>query len=165
MKDIRPLLKEVREILEENESLESVCKNVERLREELSDVKLLQSNRWDLGYVLDDGKYYIEHELGSPEEFEKARLEFIEGIDTLLQPDWPDSFDYLSVTYSRPDSAFGLRVQIQISGVYVSCSELDLKKEVEKAISKLNQNQSAHNFLLNAVYILPTTYKEYKLIL
>lgn len=165
MKDIRPLLKEVRDILEKNESIESVCKNVERLREELSDIKLLQGNVWDLGYILDDGKYYIEYELGSPEEFEQARLKFIEDIDILLKLDWPDSFDFLGVTYSRLESAFGLSIRVQVSGMQVSCSEEELKQEVEQALSKLNQNQSAQNFLLNAVYVLPTTYKEYKLVL
>lgn len=167
MKDIRPLLKKLIEILESSKEPEKIIRSVQEVKEEF---ELLYGTVYDeldrIGYVGSDGKVYgCAGESFDGWEFENDRRILTEVLKSHRNEEWPDSHDKLSVSYINKENGFGLSIEAQISGCRVVCIYDDLKQEVEKALSKLNQNQSSQNFLLNAVYVLPPTYKEYKLIL
>ncbi len=166
MKDIRPRLKKLKNLLElENDEIRLTLSKYNSIMDKLRPYTLYIP---EIGYIGYDGNYHIGYEFeetASRDEFVRVKKECLEYVNELLEGNFPDSSNGISVTYKKPGHGLGLRITIQTSSVSVHCFEVSLKDQVEKSLETLNQNQSAQNFLLNAVYVLPTTYKEYKLIL
>lgn len=165
MKDIRPVLKELKKILESAEKPSDVSKKALRFVKDTSLEGTDLGDRFSFIGCWDEGAYYSCECKACVESFEQTREDSLELIEQLITKDWPDSSDTLVVTYQTPSAGLSLKISIQVSRLKIECSEDELRIEVEQALAKLNQNQSAENFLLNAVYVLPKTYKEYKLIL
>jgi hypothetical protein len=162
MKDIRPILDKVEKALKSKSSARNISEQVMEMQKSIPTGSLLYNELSFIG-CWDEGAYMdceCEHCL---ESFEETRKDCLSLIKTMRGLDWPDSRDALVASYSKPSGGFGLKISVQVSGLEVFCIHQDLKKEVEQALTKLNQSQSAQNFLLNAVYILPEKYKEYKL--
>ncbi len=162
MKDIRPILSKIEDLLESNKAPHNVAKEVERAIEDSS----LRGTQLSFDIAPCGWGEEITKDctcevcLGHFEDDRKRSLILIKKLSTV---DWPDSADSLVAAYQKPGAGLSLKIVTQVSGYKVECSEEELKQEVEKALTKLNQNQSAQNFLLNAVYVLPTKYKDYKL--
>ncbi len=168
MKDIRPILKELKKLLERED--DEIKKTIDKFGNIVGRLRKLNLEIPSLGYIDYDGNYWREYDheadlLDTEEDFRNAKLNALEYTDKLLNGEFPDSLDELRVAYwnSNRSSAFSLTIAVQVSGFRVLCGHEELKQEVEKALAKLNQDQSAQNFLLNAVYVLPTKYKDYKL--
>lgn len=168
MKDIRPILAQVSELLSTDLSNVELANRLMRIREES---ELLESEFWitmeDLGGV-DEEKNIWSRSGGfimSDWEFNNELKGLKYMIESHSKMDWPESHNKLTLNYSSKYSGFGLAITLQVSGLTVQCIHDDLKQQVKQALAKLNQNQSAENFLLNAVYVLPKRYKDYKLVL
>ena len=162
MKDIRPTLSKIEGLLESNKAPHSIAKEVEQVIEDSS----LRGTQLSFDIAPCGWGEEITKDctcevcLGHFEDDRKRSLSLVKKLSTV---DWPDSADTLVATYQKPSAGLSLKIIIQISSFKVECSEEELKQEVEKALTKLNRHQSAQNFLLNAVYVLPTKYKDYKL--
>jgi hypothetical protein len=165
MKDIRPVLAKLKEILESKDKPYDISQNALKLIKDTPLEGTNLGNRFSFIGCWDEGAYYECECSECLNSFEQTRKDSLKLIEQLLTNDWPDSSDTLVATYQKPTAGISLKISVQVSSFKVECSEGDLKEEVRQALLKLNQNQSAQNFLLNVVYVLPTTYKEYILIL
>ncbi len=166
MKDIRPILKELKKLLEKKD--DEIKKTIDKFGNILGKLRKFSLEVPDLGYIDYNGDYrqYVDSEEPSTEkDFREAKLNSLKYVNKLLEGNFPDSLDELRLAYwnSKRSSAFSLIITAQVSGFKVFCGNEDLKQQVEQALAKLNQNQSAQNFLVNAVYVIPTKYKEYRL--
>ncbi len=165
MKDIRPALKEIKKILESGQKPEKVIHKVEKLKEDFELKGTVYKELSNIGYIFNGVAYGPGGWIlsGSEEMFEQDREYLLKTVESYLELDWPDSRNIVTAGYQSPAGGFGVTISVQVSGVKVQCPKKDLKKEIEQSLLKLNQNQSAEDFLLNAVCILPTEYNEYGL--